>query len=153
MADTIQTQFMKALGTALTAGVAGVEKVNRRDPMGTDLEKIKQAQLFFYEADPLTRERGNRHAEGILSLEMVAWVRLKADKDFGYPTFYDQAEEIAAQVYMVMFGASVLASPVKKIVEELKRPAIGNESFGELVLRYRITYGHALNNPFSTTLT
>jgi hypothetical protein len=153
MADTIQTQFMKALETALTAGVTGVEKVHRRDPQGTDLEKIKQAQLFFYEADPLTRERGNRHAEGKLSIEMVAWVRLKADKDFGYPTFYDQADEIAAQVYMVMFGATVLASPVKKVEEELKRPAIGNESFGELVLRYRVTYGHAINNPFTITLT
>jgi len=153
MADTIQTQFMKSLETALAAGVAGVDKVHRRDPIGTDLEKIKQSQLFFYEADPLTRERGNRHAEGILSLEMVAFIRLKADKDHGFQTFYDQADEIAAQVYMVMFGPSVLASPVKKVEEELKRPAIGNEAFGELVLRYRVTYGHALNNPFTTILT
>jgi hypothetical protein len=152
MADTIKTQVMKSLGTALISGVAGVEKVHRRDPTGTDLEKIKQAQLFFYEDDH-ERARGNRHAQGTIRLEMVAWIRLKADKDHGYPTFYDQADEIAAQVYMVMNGPSVLASPVIRVQEELKRPAIGNESFGELVLRYRVTYGHALNNPFTATLT
>jgi hypothetical protein len=152
MADTIKTQVMKSLGTALISGVAGVEKVHRRDPTGTDLEKIKQAQLFFYEDDH-ERERGNRHAQGTIRLEMVAWIRLKTDKDHGYPTFYDQADEIAAQVYMVMNGPSVLASPVIRVQEELKRPAIGNESFGELVLRYRVTYGHALNNPFTATLT
>jgi hypothetical protein len=152
MADTIKTQVMKSLGTALISGVAGVEKVHRRDPTGTDLEKIKQAQLFFYEDDH-ERARGNRHAQGTIRLEMVAWIRLKADKDHGYPTFYDQADEIAAQVYMVMNSPSVLASPVIRVQEELKRPAIGNESFGELVLRYRVTYGHALNNPFTATLT
>jgi hypothetical protein len=152
MADTIKTQVMKSLGTALISGVAGVEKVHRRDPTGTDLEKIKQAQLFFYEDDH-ERARGNRHAQGTIRLEMVAWIRFKADKDHGYPTFYEQADEIAAQVYMVMNGPSVLASPVIRVQEELKRPAIGNESFGELVLRYRVTYGHALNNPFTATLT
>ena len=152
MADTIKTQVMKSLETALISGVAGVEKVHRRDPIGTDLEKIKQAQLFFYEEDH-DRERGNRHAQGIIRLEMAAWVRLKADKDYGYPTFCDQADEIASQVYMVMHGPTVLVSPVIRVEEELKRPAIGNEAFGELVLRYRITYGHALNNPFSTSLT
>lgn len=152
MADTIKTLVMKSLGTALISGVAGVEKVHRRDPTGTDLEKIKQAQLFFYEDDH-ERARGNRHAQGTIRLEMVAWIRLKADKDHGYPTFYDQADEIAAQVYMVMNGPSVLANPVIRVQEELKRPAIGNESFGELVLRYRVTYGHALNNPFTATLT
>lgn len=151
MTDTIKTQVMKAIETALSAGVAGVEKVHRRDPVGTDLEKIKQAQLFVYEDDH-DRERGNRHAEGGIRLEMAAFVRLKADKNLGFQTFYDQADEIAAQVYMVMFGASVLASPVIRVEEELKRPAIGNESFGELVMRYRVIYGHALNNPFSTTI-
>ena len=152
MTDTIKTTIMKAIETALTTGVAGVEKVHRRDPKGTDLEKIKQAELFFYEDDH-ERERGNRHAQGTIRLEMAVWIRLKADKDYGWPTFYDQAEEIAAQVYMVMNGPSVLASPVIRVQEELKRPAIGNESFGELVMRYRVTYGHALNNPFTTTLT
>ena len=151
MTDTIKTTIMKAIGTALSAGVAGVDKVHRRDPKGTDLDKIKRAELFFYEDDS-ERERGNRHSKGTIRLEMATWIRLKADKDFGWPTFYDAADEIAAQVYMVMFGA-VLASPVIRVQEDLKRPAIGNESFGELVLRYRVTYGHALNNPFSTTLT
>ncbi|MFA5381865.1 MAG: hypothetical protein WC356_01780 [Candidatus Micrarchaeia archaeon] len=143
---------MKALETALSADVAGVDKIHRRDPIGTDLDKIKQAELFFYEDDH-DRERGNRHAEGIIRLEMVAFIRLKADKDHGYQTFYDQADEVAAQVYMVMNGSSVLVSPVIRVEEESKRPAIGNEAFGELVLRYRVTYGHALNNPFTTTLT
>ena len=58
MADTIKTQVMKSLGAALISGVAGVEKVHRRDPTGTDLEKIKQAQLFFYEDDH-ERARGS----------------------------------------------------------------------------------------------
>ena len=151
MADTVKTQVMKALETALIAGVAGVEKIHRREPIGTDLEKIKQAELFFYEEDH-DRERGNRHAQGTIRLEMVAWVRLKANNEHGYQIFYDRADEITAQVYMVMHGPSFLASPVIRVKEGLKRPAIGNESFGELVLRYRITYGHALNDPFTTIL-
>ncbi len=152
MADTVKTQVMKTLEAALAAGVARVDKVHRREPIGTDLETIKRAELFLYEDDH-DRERGNRHAQGTIRLEMVAFVRLKADKNHGYQTFYDQADEIAAQVYVVMNGPSVLASPVLRVEEDLKRPAIGNESFGELVLRYRVTYGHALNNPFTTTLT
>jgi len=151
MTDTIKTAVMKSIETALTAGVSGVEKVHRRDPTGTDLEKIRQAQLFFYEDDH-DRERGNRLARGTIRLEMVVWVRLKANSNLGYQDFYDEADDIAGQVYLVMFGPSVLVSPVIRVEEELKRPAIGNESFGELVLRYRVIYGHALDNPYSIDL-
>lgn len=151
MPDTVKAQVMKALETALATGVSGVEKVHRRDPIGTDLEKIRHSQLFFYEDDH-DRERGNRHAQGTIRLEMAVFIRLRADSNYGYQTFYDEADDIASQVYMVMHGPAFLVSPVIRVQEDLKRPAIGNESFGELVLRYRVTYGHALNNPFSTTL-
>lgn len=151
MADTVKTQVMKALESALRAEVPEVKAVERREPIGTDLETAKLPTLFLYSEDESGKERHNRHARGIIPVEMAVFIRLKPGKDYDQG-FRAEAETIAAQVYMVMHGPSFLASPVLRVEEYLKRLAIGNESFGELVLRYRITYGHALNDPFSAIL-
>jgi len=149
MADTVKTRVMKALETVLRAGVPEVKTVERREPVGTDLDKIGLPALFFYEDDE-SGARHNRLRLGVIRLEMAVFIRLKPGKDHGFPAFYDLADTIAGRVYMVIQTSPDLKGLVIQAIEDPRRKAIGNEAFGELVLRYRITYGHAAGDAFTT---
>lgn len=48
MADTVKTQVMKALETVLRSGVPEVKTVARREPVGTDLDKVGLPALYLY---------------------------------------------------------------------------------------------------------
>ncbi|MEW6657241.1 MAG: hypothetical protein AB1424_01145 [Thermodesulfobacteriota bacterium] len=149
MADTVKTQVMKALETTLKAGVPEVKTVERREPVGTDLDKINLPALFLYEEE----ESGSRHNRlrlGVIRVEMAVFIRLKPGKDHGFQAFYDLADTIAGRVYMAIQTSPSLSGLVIQAEEDPRRKAIGNESFGELVLKYRLTYGHAVNDAFTT---
>jgi hypothetical protein len=153
MADTVKTQVMKALETALRAGVPEVKTVARREPVGTDLDKVGLPALYLYEDDE-SGARHNRLRWGIIRVEMAVFVRLvPRSKEPGFQAFYDLADTIAGRVYMVIQSSPGLAGLVIQAVEDPRRKAIGNETFGELVLRYRITYGHAAGDAFTTQIT
>jgi hypothetical protein len=150
MADTVKTRVMKALETVLRSGVPEVKTVERREPVSTDLDKIGLPALFLYEDDE-TGKKANRLRLGIIRLEIVVFIRLiPKSKDPGFQAFYDLADTIAGRVYMVIQTSPDLTGLVIKAEEDLRRPAIGNESFGELVLKYRLTYGHAAGDAFTT---
>ncbi len=149
MADTVKTRVMKALETVLRAGVPEVKIVERREPVGTDLEKIGLPALFLYEEDE-SGARHNRLRLGVIRVEMAVFVRLKPGKDYGFQAFYDLADTIAGRVYTAIQTSPNLTGLVIQAVEDPRRKAIGNESFGELVLRYRLTYGHAAGDAFTT---
>ncbi len=149
MTDTVKTQVMKALETVLKAGVLEVKTVERREPVGTDLDKIGLPALFLYEEDE-SGARHNRLRLGVIRLEIAVFIRLKPGKDHGFQAFYDLSDTIAGRVYMAIQTSPSLSGLVIQAVEDPRRKAIGNESFGELVLRYRLTYGHAANDAFTT---
>jgi hypothetical protein len=149
MADTVKTRVMKALEAVLKAGVPEVKTVARREPVGTDLDKIGLPALFLYEDDE-SGKKANRLRLGIIRLEMAVFIRLKPGKDHGFPAFYDLADTIGARVYTVIQTSPNLAGLVIQAEEDPRRKAVGNEAFGELVLRYRLTYGHAIGDAFTT---
>ncbi len=149
MADTVKTQVMKALDAVLKTGVPEVKTVERREPVGTDLDKVALPALFLYEEDE-SGARHNRLRLGVIRVEIAVFIRLKPGKDHGFQAFYDLADTIAGRVYMVIQTSPILSGLVIQAVEDPRRKAIGNEAFGELVLRYRITYGHAANDAFTT---
>jgi hypothetical protein len=149
MADTVKTQVMKALETVLKAGVPEVKTMERREPVGTDLDKISLPALFLYEEDE-SGARHNRLRLGVIRVEMAVFIRLKPGKDHGFQAFYDLADTIAGRVYTVIQTSPDLSGLVIQSQEDPRRKAISNEAFGELVLRYRLTYGHAANDAFTT---
>jgi hypothetical protein len=150
MADTVKTRVMKALEAVLRSGVPEVKTVERREPVSTDLDKIGLPALFLYEDDE-TGKKANRLRLGIIRLEIVVFIRLiPKSKDPGFQAFYDLADTIAGRVYMVIQTSPGLTGLVIKAEEDPRRKAIGNESFGELVLKYRLTYGHAAGDAFTT---
>ena len=152
MADTVKTQVMKALETVLRAGVPEVKTVVRREPVGTDLDKVGLPALYLYE-DEESGARHNRLRWGIIRVEMAVFVRLvPRSKDPGFQAFYDLADTIAGRVYMVIQSSPGLKGLVIQAEEDPRRKAIGNETFGELVLRYHITYGHAAGDAFTTQI-
>ncbi len=149
MADTVKTQVMKALEEVLRTGVPEVKTVERREPVGTDLDKIGLPALFLYEEDE-SGARHNRLRLGVIRVEIAVFIRLKPGKDYGFQAFYDLADIIAGRVYMVIQTSPDLAGLVIQAQEDPRRKAIGNEAFGELALRYRLTYGHAIGDAFTT---
>jgi hypothetical protein len=149
MADTVKTRVMQALEAVLKIGVAEVKTVERREPVGTDLDKIGLPALFLYEDDE-SGKKANRLRLGIIRVEMAVFIRLKPGKDHGFPAFYDLADTIAGRVYMAIQTSPDLRGLVIQAEEDTRRKAIGNEAFGELVLRYRLTYGHAAGDAFTT---
>jgi hypothetical protein len=149
MADTVKTRVMQALEAVLKTGVPEVKTVARREPVGTDLDKINLPALFLYEDDE-SGARHNRLRLGVIRVEMAVFVRLKPGKDHGFPAFYDLADTIAGRVYMAIQTSPDLKGLVIQAEEDARRKAIGNEAFGELVLRYRLTYGHAIGDAFTT---
>jgi len=126
MADTVKTQVMKAIATALTAGVTDVESVLRREPWGADLETMKLPVLFFYE-DEERREPGNRFDRGIIETEIAVFIRLSPKaKDPGFIAFYDLTDSIAGQIYATLRGNPSLSGTVLFVKENMRRKAIGN---------------------------
>lgn len=148
MADTVKTQVMKALEAVLLAGVPEVKTVTRREPVGTDLDKIGLPALFLYEDDE-SGARHNRLRLGVIRVEIAVFIRLKPGKDHGFQAFYDLADTIAGRVYVVIQTSPSLKGLVIQAVEDPRRKAVGNETFGELVLRYRLTYGHPVGDAFT----
>jgi hypothetical protein len=151
MADTVKTRVMQALEAVLKVGVPEVKTVTRREPVGTDLDKINLPALFLYEDDE-SGARHNRLRLGVIRVEMAVFIRLKPGKDHGFPAFYDLADTIAGRVYMVIQTSPDLKGLVIQAEEDARRKAVGNEAFGELLLRYRLTYGHAAGDAFTTQL-
>jgi hypothetical protein len=149
MADTVKTRVMQALEAILSAGVPEVKTVERWEPVGTDLDKINLPALFLYEDDE-SGKKANRLRLGVIRVEMAVFIRLKPGKDHGFPAFYDLADTIAGRVYMAIKTSPNLKGLVIQAQEDTRRKAIGNETFGELVLRYRLTYGHAAGDAFTT---
>ena len=149
MADTVKTQVMKALETVLRAGVPEIKTVDRREPIGTDLDKVNSPALYLFDDDE-SGARRNRLRWGVIRLVIAIFIRLKPGKDNGRQAFDDLAETIAGRVYMVIQSSPGLKGLVIQAEEDPRRKAIGNESIGELVLRYRITYGHAAGDAFTT---
>jgi hypothetical protein len=149
MADAVKTRVMKALEAVLLAGVPEVKTVARREPVATDLDKIGLPALFLYEDDE-SGANHNRLRLGVIRVEMAVFIRLKPGKDHSFQAFYDLADTVAGRVYMVIQTSPSLKGLVIQAEEDPRRKAIGNETFGELVLRYRITYGHPIGDAFTT---
>jgi hypothetical protein len=152
MADTVKTRVMKALETVLRSGVPEVKTVYRGAPLGTDLDKVNKPALYFFDEDENGR-KANLLRIAIIRLMIVVFIRLKpGSKDGGRQAFEDLADTIAGRVYMVLQTTPDLRGLVIQAEEDpgSRRKAIGNESTGELVLRYSITYGHAAGDAFTT---
>jgi len=152
MADTIKTQVMKTLATVLAAGVPEVGIIERREPIGVDMDKVRLPALYLYEEEESGR-KANRLRLGIIRVEIAVFIKLiPKTKDPGYQTFYDLADTIAARVYTAFQTSATLTGLVIMAEEDPRRKAVGHELFGQLILRYRISYGHAAGDAFTTNL-
>src|SRR5574340_1048557 len=117
MADTVKTQMMKALEAVLRTGVPEVKTVERREPVGTDLDKINLPALFLYEEDE-SGARHNRLRFGVIRVEIAVFIRLKPGKGHGFQAFYDLADTIAGRVYMVIQTSQELSGLVIQAMED-----------------------------------
>jgi hypothetical protein len=148
MAEAIKNQVLDALETALVV-ITDLKTVEAREPYGIDLEKISLPALFLYEQDESLSTR-NRLALGEIRLEMAIFAKLTPPGMKGAKAFIKQANNLAGSVHGVIFGNTpALRGLVLKAEEVTQRPAISNEIYGEVLLIYHITYGHALGNAFS----
>ncbi len=149
MADTIKTVMMTTLASVL-ATIPEIRTVERRHPVGYDLSRADLPILFLYEEDE-TGQRANRLRLGIIRIEIAVWQKLlPQSKDPGYQAFYDQSEVIAGKVWAAIQSDPRLSGLVLTAQEDLKRPAPASDNLGELILKYRITYGHAVGDAFTT---
>ena len=146
--DTIKTQVLEALESALKAEIPLLKTVEGRDPVPTDLETTPMPALFLYEQDE-TQAKRNRLALETIRVEMAGFFRLNPPGKKGFKGFYALADRIAGMVDQVIQKSPALGGLVIQAQRDLKRPAIANETFGELILIYRITYGHAWGNAFT----
>lgn len=151
MADTVKTQVMKALATVLGAEVPEITAVERRSPIGTDLDKIRLPTLFLYDEGE-TGAKANRLRKGIIEVEMAVFIKITPKaKDPGFQAFEDMADTIAGRVDAALQTNQDLVGLMLQAEEILRRKA-HSETLGELVLQYRITYGHAAGDAFTTTV-
>jgi hypothetical protein len=148
MAEVIKNQLLDALETALAA-IADFKTVEVREPYGVDLGITPLPALYFYEQEETPGIR-NRLALNELHLEMAIFAKLSPPGMKGAKAFNKQANNLAGLVHGVMFGNTpALRGLVLKAEEVTRRPAISNEIYGEVLLVYHLTYGHALGNAFS----
>jgi hypothetical protein len=153
MADTVKTQIMKAVLSALTAGVPEVNSFHRRNPVGIDLETIKLPGLYLYDDDDLV-EPSNRTARGNIQAEITVFMKLGTGKD-AFTIFDDLRDTIAARIHALWYDRTVMgtlrAAGLIKVEERSKDKGIGGV-YGWVAMPVRLTYGHSLGNAFTTTI-
>ena len=164
MPETIKTTLLKAIETMLRAQLPELATVRRDWQFPFDLSNVALPVLVFYEDAEDLGQVGGQLARNRLDLDLVVFAAFSgpiyqeddpAWEDNGaWQAFKDWADGLAGQVHGLWQDREIMA-PLKAAgllrLEELgNRKAPSNQDYGELVLSYRLTYGHALGDAFTT---
>lgn len=159
--DTVKTGLLKALETLLQ-GVEGISTVYRDYYFPVDLaplheDPIPLPALFFYE-DLEDLKKAGRLMMNILHLDLACFDAFTGPvenfKSQAWTEFKDKMDQVAGRIHNLLLDPAALgplhAAGLIKVEEVGNRKAPCNETYGEMVLTIRLTYGHALGDAFNT---
>jgi hypothetical protein len=168
MSEAVKTNLLKAIEAMLVANLPEVLTVRRDWLFPFDLAAL-DAQgnpvtplpgLFFYEDSEDLGTLGSQVAKNIIPLDLVVFAAFSepvyTENSPAWQNFKDWADSLAGQIHG-LWQNRALRLPLKAAglihLEELgNRKAPSNENYGEMVLTYRLTYGHALGDAFTTAI-
>lgn len=158
MPELVKTTLLQALEAAL-AKLPGLPTVRREFDLPFDLDSVTTPALFFWE-DPEDLEEINLMARNVLHLSLGVFIKLTGDIGDGqtpaFQGFADAADIVAGQVHGLINNRENLAAWQALGLLELEpvaqSKALASETYGEMVLTYRLTYWHRLGDANSLNL-
>jgi hypothetical protein len=144
--DPIKTQVLKAVETLLNE-IPDLATVLRLYKFPVDLDGLADPVCFFWDDTEDRDEEFYRLGIGDLDLWITVFIKL-ADGD--YQAFNDEADKIAAKIQGKMETQGLLrAAGAHQVQEGTVNKALASETWGELVITFRITYAHNRGDAFS----
>jgi len=162
MAETVKTGLLKAIEAILTAGLPEMSTVRRDWMLPFDLGSVALPALLFYEeSDDLWRL--SRITQKIIDLNLVVFAAFSGpvyeednpawENNAAWQEFKDWADAIAGKIHSLWHNRDILttlrAAGLIRLEELGNHKAPANAEYGELVLTYNLTYGHALGDAFT----
>ncbi|MDD3492354.1 MAG: hypothetical protein PHZ19_02505 [Candidatus Thermoplasmatota archaeon] len=161
MTETVKTALLKALEGMLAAGLPEIPTVRRDWLFPLDLAAIPLPGLFFYEDEEDLGNLGGQVAKNSFPLDLVVFAAFSepvfTENSPAWQEFKDWADSLAGKLHALWHDRTnrlaLKAAGLIQLEELGSHKAPCNEDYGELVLTYRLTYGHALGDAFSLELT
>jgi len=167
MAEPVKTFLLKDLEARLQA-IPGLPTVRRQFDLPLDLdetdpetgaEMIAKPAMFFWEG-PEDSEEENLITRNALQLSLVTYFKLSGALGDGqtptFQVFADEAEVLAIPIKKMLANAANLAAWGDLGLLEMEpigiSKALASETYGEMVLTYRLTYWHRLGDAASLNL-
>jgi hypothetical protein len=148
MADSIKTQAMKAIETALKASVPEAKTVWRFPMAGLDLDSVETPAIFFYD-DTEDRAKRNRLMTGKIRVIIGCYIPLTTSDTV---VASDLADTIQARIHTAMMIHAATGNPLINMVEEETfAKDYPNAEFILLVGVYQVYYQHNYGDGFSQT--
>lgn len=161
MTETVKTGLLKAIASMLTAALPEIPTVRRDWLFPLDLAAIPLPALFFYEDEEDLGNLGGLVAKNSFPLDLVVFAAFAepvfTENSPAWQEFKDWADGLAGKIHALWHDReqrlALKAAGLIQLEELGSRKAPCTENYGELVLTYRLTYGHALGDAFSKDLT
>ncbi len=177
MTEPVKTTLLKALEKALGT-ISGLPTVWREYDLPFDLEAtdpetgmeiIDKPALFFWQ-DSEDEEEDNLITRKTLHLQFAVYLKLPTDDVPEYQPqggvilkevpvfqrFSDRADILAGKIHALMNNRVNLAAwqalGLLEIEPVAQSKALASETYGEMVLTYRLTYWHRLGDAYSLNL-
>jgi hypothetical protein len=160
MADTVKTSLLKAIETMLVAGLPEIPTVRRDWLFPFDLSTVPLPGMFFYEEDEDLGTMSSRIAKNVVPLDLVVFAAFSepvyTENSPAWQEFKDWSDALAGKIHGLWHNREkrllLRAAGLIQLEEMGNRKAPCNERYGELVLTYRLTYGHALGDAFTLAI-
>ncbi len=168
MPDPIKTRLLKTIEAMLRANLPEVLTVRRdwlfpfdlaaKDDQGNLLAPLPG--LYFYEDSEELGSLGGQAAKNVILLDLAIFAAFAepvyTENSAAWQSFKDWGDALAGKIHALWqdraIRSALKATGLMQLEELGNRKAPANENYGELVLSYRLTYGHALGDAFTTTI-
>ena len=154
MSALVKTALLQTLETLLAQTLPGVT-IKRDWLFPLDLATLPLPALLFYE-DHEAPGVANIQAKNELDLDLVYFAKFSGpvydDNSPAWQEFKDAADVAAGLIHGLLHARISLLSlrevGLTQVEERGNRKAPSSETYGEMVLTVRLTYGHALGRAF-----
>jgi hypothetical protein len=136
--DTVKTIVLKAVETELKK-LSTINSVHRRQPIAPDIEKAYTPALFFWETKETRKQNLKPLMVGEISLNVAVIFKITDGRDHGLIDWSDFADTISGDVRVALAYRKDLGAIY---IEETDIKKAIAEAHGELLMTYRIVYGH-----------
>jgi len=147
MPTPIRTQVLDKI-EELLGEISKLKAVKRWQSVPIDLEVVGTPALV-YQVGPERREKRNRLMYGTFSLGLYVYLKLNQTGRMRQ-AFDAQSDNLQALIHNQLMGSPGLRGLAQKVIEVTMDRRLSNDLFGEMVLTYEITYGHAFGDGFTT---